>query len=134
MSNAPTRQQPSSIDEAIQQFVPPSRFAELLELHRDRVLNLKVRGASYAQIHDLLKAYGIVASEPAIGRFCRKNREEVQRLRLTLEREGEPQTRGVTVPRNSTPAPTAIGSSTPQSTLNPITPPTRKMRDLRGEV
>ena len=134
MSSAPSHQQASSIDEAIQQFVPPCRFAELLELHRDRVLQLKVRGASYAQIHDLLKAYGIIASEPAIGRFCRKNREEVQRLRLALERQGEPQIRVATVPRNSAPASTAISSSTPQPTLNPITPPTRKMRDLRGEV
>jgi len=72
MSNATTRKQPSSIDEVIQQFVPPSRFAELLELHRDRVLHLKIGGASHAQIHDLLMTYAIIASERPLADSAKK--------------------------------------------------------------
>jgi len=133
MDTAPTRTTTSSLDEAVRQFVPLSKFADLLERHRDHVLNLKVRGASYAQIHDLLKSHGIVTSEPAIGRFCRKYRDELKRLRLLLEREGEPHFPPVAASPVSAPDATT-SPSLPPPTLNPITPRPRKIRDLRGGV
>jgi len=118
----------STIEEAARHFVSPPKAFKLLELHRSAILTLRARGATYAQICDLLKEYRVIVSEAAITRFCRKHRAEVQRLRLLQEQE-------VDEPATSTPASRPM-ISTPAITVtpNPTAPTSRKVRDLRGEV
>jgi hypothetical protein len=117
----------SLIDEAALKFIPAPKFFKLLERHRTAVLTLRAREASYTQIQDLLKEYHVFVSEPAIARFCRKHRDELQRLRILLEQE----TDAVPVPSSvaKPPKPISIVSTTPK----PIAPSSREMRDLRGD-
>jgi len=124
----------SRLEEASLKFVPAPRNQKILERHHRAILNFRARGASITEIHDFLRQHNVTVSQSALTRFCQKYRDEVQRLRLILEREGEPAMPLVTVPQTSAQEITAIPTSAPQPTLNPITSPTRKMRDLRGEV
>jgi DNA-binding MurR/RpiR family transcriptional regulator len=118
----------SLIDEAALKFIPAPKFFKLLERHRAAVLTLRAREASYTQIQDLLKEHHVFVSEPAIARFCRKYRDELQRLRLLLEQETD--AAPASSPAAKPPAPISTVSITPNSTAHT----SRKMRDLRGEV
>jgi DNA-binding MurR/RpiR family transcriptional regulator len=117
----------SLIDAAALKFTPAPRFFKLLERHRAAVLTLRARDASYTQIQDLLKEYHVFVSEPAIARFCRKYRDELQRLRLLLEQETD--AAPAPIPAAKPPATISTASITPNS----IAPTSRKMRDLRGD-
>jgi hypothetical protein len=117
----------STLDEAALGFVAPPKFSRQLESKRNAVLTLRAKYASYPQIQDLLKAYGIEVPESAIARFCRKYRGQIQRLRINLEQETAVPA-DLPVPKPTTFIPTV--SPTP----NPIASPSRKLRDLRGPV
>jgi hypothetical protein len=117
----------STLDEAARGFVASPRFSRQLESKRNAVLTLRAKDASYTQIQDLLKVYGIEVPESAVARFCRKYRGQIQRLRLNLEQE--------TDSLDASPAPrttTFVPTVTPNP--NPIASPTRRLRDLRGPV
>jgi hypothetical protein len=128
-SNAPVAGKPTAslIDEAALNFVSTPKYFKLLEQYRAAVLNLRARDASYVQIQDLLKKYRVFVSEPAIARFCRKYRDELQRIRLLLERETEESPEPPTAAKPTAPI------SNVNTTPNPIAPTPHKMRDLRGD-
>jgi hypothetical protein len=134
MSSPSAPNSASRLEEASLKFVPAPRNQKILERHHRAILNFRARGASITEIHDFLRQHNVTVSQPALTRFCQKYRDEVQRLRLMLEREGEPIMSPAMTPRTAVQETNAVPTSTPQSTLNSITPPTRKMRDLRGEV
>jgi hypothetical protein len=134
MSSSSAPNSASRLEEVSLKFVSAPSNQKILERHHRAILNFRARGASISEIHNFLRQHNVTVSQPALTRFCQKYREEVQRLRLMLEREGEPVTPPATTPRTSVQETTVVPTSTPQSTPNPITSPTRKMRDLRGEV
>ena len=119
--------QASTLDEAALGFVASPKFSRQLESKRNAVLTLRAKNASYPQIQDLLKVHGIDVPESAVARFCRKYRGQIQRLRLNLEQE--------TALPEASPALKPTTFIPPVSpTPNPIAPPSRKLRDLRGPV
>jgi hypothetical protein len=118
----------SLIDEAALKFIPAPKFFKLLERHRTAVLTLRAREASYTQIQDLLKEFHVLVSEPAIARFCRKYRDELQRHRLLLEQETDSPSASSLAAKPSAPV------STVSLTPNPKVPSSRTaMRDNRGD-
>lgn len=131
-ASAPLLQEPmpATLDEAAIRFIAEPKHSELLERHRNAVLNLRARGATTAQIHDLLQHYGIPVSESAVVRFCRKNRTEWQRLRLEIMQGVPP----IKQPAASEPVPTPSPTSSQQiQTPNQTAPKGQKKTDLRGE-
>ena len=131
MTTAP---QPKStlLESLASQFGPFPKQNQSLERHRLAVLTLRARGGTYPQIRKLLEAQGIRVTDTSLSRFCCKYAADVERLRLQVEQELE----GLPVPVHSGPtsipqASTSISNPNPTST--PITPPIRKMRDLRGD-
>jgi hypothetical protein len=105
--------QATSIDDAAERFQPKQKQSELLARNKKAILRLRSKGATYAQIRELLRQNGTEVSEASIIRFCRRYVTE-------LKREG-------VQPESTHPLRTP---SEPQP-LSPSQPP---FRDLRGPV
>jgi hypothetical protein len=116
------------------QFGPFPKQNRVLERHRLPVLTLRARGGTYPQIRKLLEMQGVLVSDTSLSRFCCKYAADVERLRLQVEQEieGMPPTPAISSAPSVTPsAQTPISNSNP--TLTPMSPSSRKMRDLRGD-
>ena len=110
----------NALEAAAHSFVVSPKAGRQLERHRETVLMLRAKDATFSQIHDLLAQHGVIVSESSITRFCRKHRAEIQRLRLQLEQDAD-------WPSGS-PATSAKAHSAPSSIRS------GKLRDLRGDV
>lgn len=130
-----TASQPKSalLENLANQFGPFRKQNQSLERHRLAVLTFRARGGTYPRIRKLLEAQGILVSDTSLSRFCCKYAADIERLRLQVEQELEGLPPHVHSGPPTLPS-TSIPISQPTPTLTPITQPTRKMRDLRGEV
>jgi hypothetical protein len=105
-----------------------------LERHRQAVLTLRARGATYPQMRTLLRGHGIVVSDTSLSRFCCNYAADVARLRLLAEQELEG-TFSPSVPPQSRATEASTTPAAPISSPSTIVSPhIRKQRDLRGDV
>ena len=112
----------SSTDERTQRFaeavrnfagVPPKRFAVLLP-HRDGIAELRLKGASFGMIRELLAMAGIEVAADAVRRFYREVIEEPRNgAKRSPKRE-----------RASVPHSPAIPTSSPSPPTMPVVPAT----------
>ncbi len=106
----------NALETAARNFIVSAKAGRVLERHRSTVLTLRAKDATFSQIQDLLAQHGVQISESSITRFCRKHCADVQRMRLQLDQEID----SPSIPVTASPAPLPI--------------PSRKLRDLRGDV
>jgi len=118
----------SALERAMRDYQPLSSQAAILKSFKPIIIGFRVKRASYRAIRDLLGEHGILVSEQAVIRFCRKYSTEIKRL-----------SQGHQVPtaieaRPSEPTLPASNDASIPTTLNPTSEPQKKMRSLRGPV
>jgi hypothetical protein len=114
MSEASAAEQRSQrFAEAVRNFagVPPKRFAALLP-HRDGIAELRLKGASFGMIRELLAMAGIEVAADTVRRFYREVIEEPRTAsKRSLKRE-----------RSATPPPPSSQAAAPTPPLAVATP------------
>ena len=101
--------------EAVRNFagVPPKRFAALLA-HRDGIAELRLKGASFGMIRELLAMAGIEVAADTVRRFYR---EVIEESRSGAKRSPKRE-------RASAPHSPAIPTSSPSPPTMPVLPAT----------
>jgi hypothetical protein len=112
--------------EAVRNFagVPPKRFAALLPL-REGVAELRLKGASFGMIHELLAMAGIEVATDTVRRFYREVIEEPRAATKSSPKR----------PRQAALQPPSLsGSATLQSPIGeaPVAPISAEMPRTRG--
>jgi hypothetical protein len=136
----PSRSKPATLAEAAQQFAPVVKASELLDKHKDAILLLRARGASYPAITQILQSYGVSIGDGTVARFCRQHETEIKRLRakdmhteqalpiLSLLSSTTSEHSGINpLPENQNQLQEGHQPASPSATPN-------KMRSLRGKV
>lgn len=135
----PSLPKPATLSEAAHQFSPVHKPAEMLEKHKEAILLLRARGASYPAIAQMLMSYGVTIGDVTIARFCRQHDAEIRRLKIKDEHTDQDVSENKENAVNADHAssgqlthPAAAASSLQQQTPPSFTP--NKMRSLRGKV
>ena len=106
MSDAAAAEQRSQrFAEAVRNFagVPPKRFAALLP-HRDGIAELRLKGASFGMIRELLSMAGIEVAADTVRRFYRDAIEEPRSgARQSSKRERGARPQSPPIPASTTP-------------------------------
>ena len=135
----PSLSKPATLAEAAQQFAPVIKAGDMLDKHKDAILLLRARGASYPAITQIVQSYGVTVGDGTIARFCRQHEAEIKRIRAKdehMEQDAQtlrisssaiaehPSLNQATVDQNALKeSQHAVPTSTPH-----------KMRSLRGKV
>jgi hypothetical protein len=114
--------------EAVRNFagVPPKRFAALLP-HRDGIAELRLKGASFGMIRELLAMAGIEVAADTVRRFYR---EVIEEPRIGAKRSPKRERSAPSVPLNP-PTPAASPSPAPSSPAPPAVTETPRSRGPR---
>ena len=68
-----------ALEQAVREFRPVLSQAAILEQHKPSIIRLRVKGATYREIRELLGEHGIQVSHQSVIRFCRKYSTEIKR-------------------------------------------------------
>jgi hypothetical protein len=110
------------IAKAADAYNPSGKRASLLDPHRDSVIVLRAKGASFETIADILDENGVTVSIHTVRRLCRRNAAEIRRRRQEI----------LSMKEDNPPAPTEPTAANPPA-ASPR-PPGKPKRDLRGPV
>ncbi len=112
----------SAVESTVRNFQPNLSLASVLDLLKQQIIDLRVKGATFPEIKNLLQHHGIRVSEQTLGRFCRQHAISIKRGSQEVQLPGAFATTTLPTENNSTTTPT------------PALDPQKKLRSLRGPV